>query len=46
MLSIDKSNQPEKQSRQNKARNIEFFIVLKKRLGKDFLLDSTWFEYS
>ena len=46
MLSIDRSNQPEKYSMQNKAKNVEFFIFFKKRLGKDFLLDSPWFVYS
>ena len=46
MLSIDRSNQPEKYSMQNEAKNVEFFIFFKKRLGKDFLLDSPWFVYS
>ena len=46
MLSKDRSNQPEKRSMQNEAKNVEFFIFFKKRLGKDFLLDSPWFVYS
>ena len=46
MLSIDRSNQPEKKSMQNEAKNLEFFIFFKKRLGKDFSLDSSWSVYS
>ena len=30
----------------SEAKNLEFFIFFKKRLGKDFLLDSPWFVYS
>ena len=45
MLSKNKSNQPEKYSMQKKAKNLEFFIFFKTRLGKDFLLDSSWFVY-
>ena len=46
MLSIDRSIQPEEKSMQNEAKNVEFFSFFKKRLGKDFLLDSPWFVYS
>ena len=46
MLSIDRSNQPEKYSMQNEAKNVEFFIFFKKRLRKDFLLDGSRFLYS
>ena len=46
MLSKNKSNQPEKYSMQNEAKNLEFFVFFKKRLGKDFLPDSSWFVYS
>ena len=45
MLFKNRSNQPEKYSMQNKAKNLEFFIFFKKRLGKDFLLDGSWFVY-
>ena len=30
----------------NEAKNVEFFIYLKKRLRKDFLLDGSWFVCS
>ena len=43
MLSKNRSNQSEKLSMQNKAENFVFFIFFKKRLGKDFLLDGSWF---
>ena len=39
MLFKNRSNQPEKYSMQNKAKNLEFFIFFKKRFGKDFPLD-------
>ena len=45
MLSKNRSNQSEKLSIQNEAKNFEFFIFFKKRLGKDFLLDGSWFVY-
>ena len=45
MLFKNRSNQPEKYSMQNKAKNLEFFIFFKKRFGKDFLLDGSWFVY-
>ena len=43
MLSKNRSNQSEKLSLQNEARNFEFFIFVKKRYGKDFRLDGSWF---
>ena len=46
MLSKNRSNQLEKQSLKNEAKNLEFFIFFKKRLGKDFLLDRSWFVYT
>ena len=46
ILSKYRSNQPEKYSMQNEAKNVELFIFFKKRLGKDFLLESPWFVYS
>ena len=45
MLFKNRSNQPEKYSMQNKAKNLEFFIFFKKRFGKDFLLDGSRFVY-
>ena len=40
MLSKNKSNQSEKYSMQNKDKIFLFFSFFKKRLGKDFLLDT------
>ena len=45
MLSENRSNQPEKLSMKNKAKNNEFFNYFKKRLKKDFLIDNSWFVY-
>ena len=39
-LSKNRSNQPEKLSKQKEAKNLELFIFFKKRLGKDFLHDT------
>ena len=43
MLSKNRLNQPENLSMKNKVKNIEFFIYIKKRLLKEFLLDGSWF---
>ena len=43
MLPKRRSNEPEKCSMQNEAKNIEFFIYFKRRLRKDFLLNGSWF---